>query len=94
MKKYRRMSKDEPRADYPPKAVYKISDELRIMLQADETEEECDAYFADLELCKELQICADCGEPVEFNEEYRKEHIKEYSISALCVKCQEKAFGI
>jgi hypothetical protein len=72
---------------------YRLDPSIKALLRPTETEVEVDAYFNDLALCVELGICADCGEPVIFDEEYRDEHIKEYGISALCKLCQIKEFG-
>jgi hypothetical protein len=78
-----------------PKEVYKLHPDIKKLLMADETKEEVDAYFEHIEACKCFSLCSDCGQVVDFGDErYKEEHIKEYSISALCISCQEKAFGL
>lgn len=78
---------------YPPKEYYPLPTEVRELLLVKETEEQITSYFEQIEFCKELNICMECGQGVVFNSENREEHLKEYTISALCKHCQEKIFG-
>lgn len=89
MRKYEHVS-----VAYPPKEYYPLPRDLRRKLTLRESKEEIDDFFSQIELCKELNICMECGQGVVFNNENREEHLKEYSISALCKHCQEKIFGI
>lgn len=86
--------KNEAKVAYPPKEFYKISQALMDVLHADETKEECNAYFANIEYCKELNICVDCGQGIVPDDTWKREHFKEYTISGLCKTCQIKAFGM
>lgn len=74
---------------YPP-----ITPELKQELLIRESKEEIEIYFENIDMCKELGICVDCGQPVLFNTHKNKEYAKEYSVSGLCKSCQDKVFGI
>lgn len=78
---------------YPPKEYYPLPDKVKALLLTNYSKEEIDTYYRQIEYAKDLNICLECGQGVIFNEEHREEHIKEYSISALCKHCQEKIFG-
>ena len=93
-KYYKKKIDGEAKVAYAPSDIYPISDEMREMLFAEETVEECEAYFAHIEDCIEQNICSECGQPVNVTSDYMPDNIKEYSISGLCKTCQIKAFGI
>jgi hypothetical protein len=79
---------------HKPRDNYELPLELKARLFMDESKEEIDAYFEHIYHCIGQEVCADCGHAIDTeSEEYRAEHIKEYSISGLCKKCQVLAFG-
>lgn len=83
----------EGKLNSSPKDFYKVAPEILALLRPTETEEQVSKYFDHIKLCIELDVCSDCGQGVIFTSSNREEHVKEYSISGLCVACQIKAFG-
>lgn len=87
--------KKENKMAYPPKVYYPLDPSIKELLCATETKEEIDAYFEHIYHCIGQEICSECGRPVNLSrDDYRAEHIKEYTISGLCKECQELAFGV
>lgn len=78
---------------YPPKEYYPLPALVKKLLLTDYTKEEIDTYYKNIECAKDLNVCVECGQSVLWSSEHREEHIKEYSISALCKHCQDKVFG-
>lgn len=76
------------------KDYYPISKEQRKNITKKESTEEIDNYFEFLTKCLKHHICSECWTPVEFDDTWLPDEVREFQFSAMCKDCQRKIFGL